>query len=58
MMLFIYIYIYIYIKNNILIIKILIFIHLYIYTLYCQKYWVTPSNERFDYFSNIHEYKS
>ncbi len=24
-------------------------------TLYCQKYWVTNSNERFDYFSNFHE---
>ncbi len=22
------------------------------------QYWVTPSNERFDYFSNFHEYKS
>ncbi len=28
------------------------------YTLYCQTYWVTPSNERFDYFSDFHEYKS
>ncbi len=26
---------------------------------YCQKYWhPPPSNERFDYFSNLHEYKS
>ncbi len=22
------------------------------------KYWVTPSNERFDYFSDFHEHKS
>ncbi len=22
------------------------------------KYWVTPSNERFDYFSHFHEHKS
>ncbi len=29
------------------------------YTLYCQKYWVAPLlMNRFDYFSNFHEYKS
>ncbi len=28
----------------------IIFFLLLRFTLYCQKYWVTPSNERFDYF--------
>ncbi len=33
--------------------------YIYIYTLYCQKYIGSPpSNYRFDYFSNFHEYKS
>ncbi len=32
--------------------------HNYENTLYCQKYWIPPSNERFDYCSNFHEYKS
>ncbi len=27
-------------------------------TLYCQRFWSPPSIERFDYFSNFHEYKS
>ncbi len=27
-------------------------------TLFCQKYWIPSSNERFDYFSHFHEYKS
>ncbi len=31
-------------------------IHIYIY--YIAKSIGTPSNERFDYFSNFHEYKS
>ncbi len=36
----------------------ILFLRIYIHTLYCQKYWVPPFNERFDYFSNFHEYKS
>ncbi len=35
-----------------------VFLYIYIYTHYIAKSIGTPSNERFDYFSNFHKYKS
>ncbi len=34
------------------------YIHMQVYIHYIAKSIGTPSNERFDYFSNFHEYKS